>query len=188
MGLALFRPPLRRSQLCVVSAISAPLRWISPLSSLPLTPFPPIHCALFPATVLRKPFGINLFRTVSRATGGVQSRSSSSLYPRTSNSFLFTSFADPHPLTPMESHRYKNRGGGRDPSFQTSYLGPLTPLFVCPATSGAVHPQTHRVWASPATHLFPLRVLGVLCVKFPCLCLIPPAPPGCILQKRRIHA
>lgn len=37
---------------------------------------------------------------------------SSNIEPRNSNPRIFTSFTDPHPLTPLESHRFKNRGEG----------------------------------------------------------------------------
>src|SRR5947207_6347527 len=33
--------------------------------------------------------------------------------PRSTNSFGITSFADPHPLTPIESYRFKNPGEGQ---------------------------------------------------------------------------
>jgi hypothetical protein len=34
-------------------------------------------------------------------------------FSRFSKSHRIISFADPHPLTPLESYRFKNRGGGR---------------------------------------------------------------------------
>jgi hypothetical protein len=36
-------------------------------------------------------------------------------FPRFFKSHRITSFADPHPLTLLESYRFKNRGGGRVP-------------------------------------------------------------------------
>jgi len=43
-------------------------------------------------------------------------------FPPSPNSRGITSFADPHPLSPIESHRYKNRAGGTDPGGSVSRI------------------------------------------------------------------
>jgi len=48
------------------------------------------------------------------------------------NFFRITSFADPHPLTPLESNRFKNRGRGEGLPFALSSHTSFAPLFYCP--------------------------------------------------------
>ena len=45
------------------------------------------------------------------------------------NSFTFTSLAAPHPLTPIESHPYKNHRGEGVPFFSLGHQIPAAPLF-----------------------------------------------------------
>ena len=55
-------------------------------------------------------------------------------FPRFSKSNRIISFADPHPLTPLESYRFKNRGGGRVPPS----LNPVPACHPEPAVAGGI--------------------------------------------------
>jgi hypothetical protein len=74
--------------------------------------------------------------------------------------FRITSFADPHPLTLIESHLYKKQGRGWGPR----HLAPTQALSTCPARSNTHNPnlfiRLHRYSSMPravGVGLLPLR-------------------------------
>jgi branched-chain amino acid aminotransferase len=108
----------------------------------------------------RKPFVFLYFRTlVIKHPGVALGCIRIAPRPRFRNSFTFISFAGPYILTPMESHRYKRRGGGRVRStfqFPISSFQLLagvlpTPLFR--ARPCDRHPLPERQASRPGTIL-----------------------------------
>jgi hypothetical protein len=70
--------------------------------------------------------------------------------PLSRKSFPFISFADPHPLTPLQSYRFKNSGGGLTPDYGSIPLPPIfRTLFQVPYPASpllAVLTKTRGVW------------------------------------------
>ena len=59
-----------------------------------------------------KPRGLRRLRVLSASALSFSSSFTSSISLTYLNSFIVISFADPHPLTLLESYRFKNIGGG----------------------------------------------------------------------------